>query len=350
MEEEKNLKSIDLRRIFRRLLDERKAFYRVASITFAVSAMLILCVPRYYTCSITLAPEAQSGNNMGNVATLASSFGINFGSMTSEDAIYIDIYPDVVGSQDFLISLCDEHVQTLDSAYSGTVFDYYKDYYRDPWWSRVMGWTKRMIISIFVTEPSQGKGHIDPYRLSKREFSVIKRMHKNIQCTIDASTNVITLTAKAQDAQVSAQIADYVRIHLQEFITEYRTGKAQKDIDYYSALAEQARVDYENAKSLYAAYADSHTDANRQSYVIEEQNLRSEMELRYTTYEGFVRQKMLSQAKYQERTPIYTVISQASIPVKPTGPRRVMFVLAMCILACFATSVWLIREDLLALL
>lgn len=332
------------------LFTKRKVFYWVVAVTIVVSAIIIYSIPRYYKSSVSLAPEAQSSSNIGGVAALASSFGINFGNMASEDAIYPNIYPDVISSQDFLVSICEEQVQTLDNSFTGSVFDYYKDCYRDPWWGRMIGGAKRKLMSLFVTPEVKKDGHINSYQLSKSEYSVIKRMGKNIQCIVDANTSIITITVSSQDAQVSAQIAQYVCTHLQDFIIIYRTRKATNDINYYTALANQAKVEYEQAKSAYVAYADSHTDVNRHRYQIEDQNMRNEMEMRYANYEGYVRQRMLAQAKYQEHIPIYTIISNASIPVRASGPRRVLFILAMCIIACFGTSVWLIRDELLALL
>ena len=53
-----------------------------------------------------------------------------------------------------------------------------------------------------------------------------------------------------------------------------------------------------------------------------------------------------SKSKLQERTPAFTVIQNASVPVKPAGPKRMFFVAFMVVLASFITGLYFLRKDL----
>ena len=49
-------------------------------------------------------------------------------------------------------------------------------------------------------------------------------------------------------------------------------------------------------------------------------------------------------AKLQERTPAFTTLKSATVPIKPAGPKRMIFVAGMLILGTIVTSLWLVRD------
>jgi uncharacterized protein involved in exopolysaccharide biosynthesis len=51
-----------------------------------------------------------------------------------------------------------------------------------------------------------------------------------------------------------------------------------------------------------------------------------------------------AKAKIQERTPAFTVIKGASVPVKPSKPKRMVFVALMLILGFCFTSLYILSE------
>ena len=71
------------------------------------------------------------------------------------------------------------------------------------------------------------------------------------------------------------------------------------------------------------------------------------MQLKYNTYTTFSNQLQAAIAKVQERTPAFTIIQGAEVPQKPTGPKRVLFVLSMTFVAFIGTSVYVLRDIIL---
>ena len=65
MDEKKELEVIDLRVVFKKIWARRKLFYKVLPITFVLSCAFILCIPRYYTSSLSLAPEIAGSSGLG---------------------------------------------------------------------------------------------------------------------------------------------------------------------------------------------------------------------------------------------------------------------------------------------
>ena len=76
------------------------------------------------------------------------------------------------------------------------------------------------------------------------------------------------------------------------------------------------------------------------------EDLENEMQLKYNTFTTLNVQLQAANAKVQDRTPVFTVIKGATVPVKPAGPKRVLFTIGMLILATIITSLYLVRKDL----
>ena len=156
---------------------------------------------------------------------------------------------------------------------------------------------------------------------------------------------MISINTKAQDALISKILADSVRTRLQAFITDYRTSKARTDLEYYKKLMEEAKASYEKARRLYGSYADANSEVILESYRAKQNDLENDMQLKYNNYTAMVTQYQAAKAKVQERTPAFTMIKGAAVPIKPSGPKRMIFVIAMTILAFLGTGFYILLND-----
>ncbi len=140
-------------------------------------------------------------------------------------------------------------------------------------------------------------------------------------------------------------MADSVMHRLQSFITDYRTSKSRIDLVYYKKLAANAKQDYEKARRLYGSYADANNDIVLESFRAKQTDLENDMQLKYNTYTVLMTQLQAATAKVQERTPAFTTIQGATVPVKPTGPKRMLFVLAMLLFTTMGVAGYVVKDD-----
>ena len=343
---ENNKDVIDLRLIFNKIREQKRLFYISLPITFVLSCILILCVPRYYTTNTMLAPEMGSDMGGGTLGTLASSFGINLAQTQSADAISPLLYPDLMRDNAFVTNLFDVKVVSADGEINTTYHDYLKKYQKQPWWSKAISGIKKIFISKKDKDSkSNGKKEFDPYQLSESQNGIAEAIRNNVSLSVDKKTGVITLSVKAQDALICKTMADSIKSRLQTFITDYRTNKARIDLEYYTKLTQDAKNDYETARRNYSHYADANTDVILESYKATQTDMENEMQLKYNTYTTLMAQYQAAKAKVQERTPAFTVIKGANVPIKPAGPKRMFFVICMCFLATIITSIYIIYKQ-----
>ena len=343
MADDKELKVINLREVIKTVWSRRKLFYKVIPITMVVSAIYIFPVPRYYSCSVMLAPETNAPSlGSGALGSLASSFGLDLNSMVSQDAISPELYPDLMESNDFIVSLFSIKVVNQDGDLKTTYLDYMQNHQAESPWSMPKTW----IVNLFKSDDEGGNGKIDPFRLTRDQKDLVDMIMGNINCDVDKKTDVITITVTDQDPLICATMADSVKNRLQKFITDYRTNKARIDLEYYKKLASDAKQDYEKARRLYGSYADANNDIVLESFRAKQTDLENDMQLKYNTYTVLNTQLQAAMAKVQEYTPAFTELQGASVPVKPEGPRRMIFIIGMTFLVCVITALWVSRKEL----
>ena len=122
---------------------------------------------------------------------------------------------------------------------------------------------------------------------------------------------------------------------LQVFITNYRTQKARNDLAYMQQLFAEAREQYVMARQQFAAFSDANQDVLLQSYRSKQDDLENDMQLKYNAYSQVYDQLQLSKAKVQERTPAFTVVQSASVPIKHSNKSKISVLLTFMFLGAF---------------
>ncbi len=343
MEQQDKIKQIDFTKIFKAAIKHKKKYYYSLPITFAVACFIILCVPRYYTCTVQLAPETSSMNS-NSISDLASSFGFNLGASSSgSDAIFPELYPQLMESVDFRSSLFPIKIKTLDGEINTTYYEYLAKHQKSPWWSEITRALKSLL-----PKDDTGTGDnsvVNTFQLTREQKSINDAIGGNVMCAVDKKTFVISISVTDQDPLVCALVADSVRNKLQHFITKYRTNKASIDLKYTEGLYNDAKAEYEEARRKYAKFSDENSDLILQSVKSKQEDLENDMQLKFNNYSTMATQLQLARAKVQEKTPAFTTLQSATVPLKPAGPKRMIFVGFMTILAFLATTIYVSKKE-----
>jgi hypothetical protein len=343
MEEKKNTAPIDFVAIFNKLWPKRKLYYKVLPATLIITYLIMVCIPRYYRCTVSLAPEPTGPSSMsGSLSSLASSFGMNsLSKMGNSDALNVEIYPDILKANDFIAELMTVEVTTKKGDIKTNYYTYLRDHQKTAWWDVVKA-TLSEWIKPTPKDNYGGKEKISVFNLTQQQSDIFKGVSGNIRCNVDKKTDVVSITVQDQDPLVCATMANATCKKLQEFIVTYRTNKARIDYEYYKKLAAESKAAYVKVRQQYVSYADANQDVMLVSYKAKEEELENEMQLKYNVYTAMMSQMQTAAAKLQESTPAFSVIQSATVPIKPAGPKRLIISVAMMILSFFVLTGWLL--------
>ena len=339
-EQKKDITPIDFIQIVKKMWPHRKTYYWVMPTTLILTYLYMICIPRYYNCTVSLAPESGGTSISGSLGSIASSFGRgDLAKLNSDDAIFAEIYPDVIKSKKFISELMVVDVKTKEGDVNCNYYTYLRDHQRTAWWNVVKSNIKSMF-SESSTDNYNGKEKISTFNLTQVQDDVFGSAQNKITCSVDKKTNVVTITVRDQDPLVCATMADATCQKLQDFIIAYRTNKSRIDYEYYKKLCEESRKEYDKALDRYASCADAYTNSVLTIYKARVEKLENDMQAKYNIYTAMNTQMQAARAKLQEATPAFTVIESASVPIKPAGPKRMLISIVMMILSFFVLSIW----------
>ena len=343
--EEKKENILDLTVIVPMLLKRWKLYALYMLVAIILSLIFVFTIPRYYTCKVMLAPEATNNNNSLN--SLMNSFGL--GDMeTTDDAISPKLYPDLMTSNDFIVSMFPVEITTMDGELTTTYYDYLLNHNESVWYVRIWGNILKMLKSKkpeVSVNGMKGKPFSPAFILSEDQHNIANAISDKIQCDYDKKTGVISVTVKDLDPLVCALIADTVSNRLQDFILDYRTKKARNDLEYTQRIYAQTKADYMESNERYVAAVDANWDIVNETAKARLETLSNDKTLKYQTFSAVTQKLEGAKAKLQEATPVITVLQGSSVPQKPAGPKRLFITLGLMFLACFICTVYIISQD-----
>lgn len=345
MENNNKIKVIDLRKAIKKIWKHKKVFYVSLPVAIVLSSIIIFSIPRYYISETKLAPELENGTNNGTLGSLASSLGFDLSEMQTTDAITPLLYPDLMEDNGFISSLFYVNLNSHDGSINVSYYDYITKHQKKPWWSSITTALSKLL-NIGLENGTEKTNTFDPYDLSREQNNIAEFIRNNININVNSKNGVISISAQAQDPLICRTLADSVREKLQLYITTYRTNKARTDYDYYKKLTDDAKQEYEACRRIYANYSDANTNISLRSVQLKLESIENDMQIKYNTYTTLNNQLQAASAKVQERTPVFTILKGASVPIKPAGPKRMIFIAAIVFLTFIGTSMWILRKDI----
>ena len=357
---QKEASPVGFMKIYKDLLKHRRLFYKVLPITFVLAVIYSLSIPKYYGCTVKLSPEMSSSRVNSGLMSLANSFGFNMmkgpGGMGTE-ALFPTLYPDLINSTDFKVSLFPVPVTIEGNKEKGikdrtmSYYEYLENEQKKPWFSAILGAPRKLIKWIFASEKDSTKVlEVDPFRLTQKQAMIVKALNNKVVCDVDKKTMVITISVIDQNPVIAATMADTVKTRLQKFITDYRTSKVRVDLEHYKKIYAETKARYEEARQKYAEFVDANQYIILQTVRQRQVDLENEMQLQYNAYTQVAQQVLAAEAKVQEETPAFTTLQSATVPVRKAGPSRAKICLAFLFLAFIGTTAWILHKegDLLA--
>lgn len=337
-------REFDLIELAKKVLAEKKLLFRFIVVFTLIGVIYALNQQKRYTSVVTMAPEVSGMGMSGSLSDIAGMVGLNLDANNGGvDAIYPEIYPEVLASSSFLIKLFPIQVRQKNDTESKTYYNHLKYDTKSPFWTYpgyLLGEFIRKITSSSDTQ--ERNDTIIPTYLTKEQDAICGMIRRSIDCQINKGTNVITISVEDIDPIVATTIADTVQKRLQDYITLYRTQKARIDQKYAEKLNKIAEKEYQKAQLAYASYADSHIKNVLTMYQTQLEALENNVEMKYKTFSQTAAQVEQAKAKVQERTPAFTVIQEPCVPLRASSTPRSMMVLGFIILGILVDSLWVL--------
>lgn len=346
---------IDLMEILRNLARNWKTLLKWGCVAAVIGLVIGFSIPREYSATVKMSPELSQKSGNSSIASLASLAGVNLSNMSSTDAIFPELYPEIVHSTPFIVDLFALPVDfTYKKAAAHTdLYDYLANYTKKPWWNKVLNFPFKALGAAIklvkgennVDESTLTASELDPVHLSRKQALLAKALDKSISVSVDKKKYIIQVDVTAQDPQVAYKLAQAVSDNLQKHVSTYRTEKARHDLQYYQELYDEARASYFSAQQKYAQYVDANQGVVFQRVRTEQERLQNEANLAFQLYNQTAQQLQMAKAKVQQETPVVAVIQPAVVPTRQSKPSKAKILLACMFLGVCCAALWVLRPD-----
>ena len=267
MEEKKKIINIHLIEVAKMLKADFKMIRNYSLIAGLIGVILAFATPKVYKSTVILAP----------------------------DALYPEIYPDIMESTGFIVGMFPITVKKSKTGETYTYYDYLDKHQRLAFYEYPLDWIAKL--KELFNDPVPAGHKVNPKQLTRKEYDIVKAINGNMECTVDKKTSVITIVVEDQDPLIAATVADSTQVHLQRTITDYRTKKARIDLEYMQQLFTEAYKAYDEARLKYAAYSEANSKVALPTVQSNLDNLENDMQLKYNIYQQVVEQRQLAIAK-----------------------------------------------------
>lgn len=269
-----------------------------------------------YTATTTLLSEYSSAR--------PSFFSLAMGGAASETAgpLTPELYPSILKTTSF-----GEHLLTLPILGSngkkyGTIREYLTRPSEPSFVSKLMGLSKEETKVETLTKPSLQLSNKSILHLSAQEEGLINTAKGLVSVTVEQKSNLILIESEMTDPVAAAQIVEYTKDYLVNYIEDFRVGKLLKQQEFLSTTAVEAKKRQQSAEYALQSYRDH----NRNSFLnvarIEEQRLQSEYTLAQSIYSDLVSKLEQMKIKVKEERPVFNVLEPSKVPLNKTSPRR----------------------------
>ncbi len=295
---------------------KKKLIFINLAVIILASAFLIFFVKNYYKSTVTILPDyGNKESSISQLSGLASLAGISVGQNS-----HTQIYQNLINSE----------VVLRPVIYSEYATEKYPDSVN--------------LITYFKIKPDEDL----PPALRKRKIflEAFKQLQGDVATNIDRTTQILTVTVKMPEPQLSADVVNKAVMSLNHYVQTQRKSYASDQEKYIEKRIGQVKDSLNFAENALMKF----NEQNRiimQSPLLQLQQERLTRNVDILTGVYLELRKQLELAKIDEinDTPVVNVRDYAQDPVYKAGPRRSVYLIIIFLLSVVISCSYYMFND-----
>ena len=314
---ENNSDEIDLIEVLKTVWDGRKQVIIISFVFALIGVAVALLSPVIYSSSTTFINSQTESNSPSGLSGVASLVGINLGGYSGSE-IPPTIYPQIGESVEFKRSLLKS---TVDKE-------------------------KQIKLESFLADYNQIKTpeSIENNKLfiSEYEDMLFDLISDIISISVNQKDAFVTISANMPKSEYAANVCINAREILQKTVINNRIKSAEQKLDYSEKQLKSKRIEFEEIQNKLAYFNDSNLNLVTSSIINERKKLEAEFEIINAVMIELSKQVEQRKLQVSEDTPVFSIIKEASMPVRRSSPKRTQIVLIFGFIGLIASSLYVL--------
>tara|TARA_Y100000741_G_scaffold328052_1_gene281039 strand:+ start:732 stop:1724 length:993 start_codon:yes stop_codon:yes gene_type:complete len=318
---ENNSDEIDLIELLKTAWKGRKQIIIISFVFVLIGFASALLWPVVYTSSTTFINSQTEPSSNSGLSGVASLVGINLGGISSGSEIPSTMYPQIGESVEFKRALLDSYIDEKEQIkLEGFLADYNK-------------------IEKNVTENNK-KLFVSEYE--NELFDVINDI---VSISVNQKDGFITISANMPNSEYAANTCVNARDILQEIVINSRIQSAKQKLKFSEKQLSSKRIEFEEVQNKLAYFNDSNLNLVTSTIINERSKLEAEFQIINAVMVELSKQVEQRKLRVSEDTPVFSIVKEASMPVKRSSPKRALMVLSFGFIGLVISILYVIIKE-----
>lgn len=306
------------------------------SIVFGLTIAFIS--PKQYTATSTIVPQigGDSNSKLGGLGSLAALAGINLDIMSNQNGSDLSpiVYPQIVSSVPFQLELMNTPLNFEDFPLPVTLYDYLTKYQKPTILGILKKYTiglpailARSIIGMHKVGASSSYNNLNPLRLSEDQLTIETLLDNAVTLDVKAKDGYLSITVNLPEPLATAQMALKAQDLLQKYIIDFKTQKAQANLDFIESSYKKSKKEFEQAQVKLAVANDRGKGFTSGLPQVEIDRLQSDYTITFGVYQELAKQYEQAKIQVKKETPVFTIVEPPVVPIERTKPKRLVIVI-----------------------
>ena len=313
---------IDLIPVVKKLWTNWKFIVKVSVGFVFIGIAVALLSPIIYTSSSTFILSSGSDDKTSSIGGVASLVGINLGGMSNDSQIPAIMYPTVVESVEFKRQLLDEYIDQEEKVR-----------------------LKSFLIDNNDIEPDEFIINNNKFFVSEGEAKLFKILKDIILISVNEKDGFVSISANMPTSEYAANTCINARKILQTIVINTKIKSAKENLDFTQEQLNLKKIEFDQIQDKIAYFEDSNLNIINSKYKNEINKLRAEFQIINSVYTELSKQLEQSKLQVNRDTPVFSIVKEASMPVKRSSPKRTQMVLIFGFFGFVISVAWIIAKD-----
>ena len=318
---ENNEYEIDITKLLKTAWNGRRQILIISFVFILIGSVIAFVSPLVYSSSTTFINSQTESSQASGLSGVASLVGINLGDGSSGAEIPPTMYPQIGESVDFKRALLKSKIDEKKQINLG-------DFLAER--NRINKSLKNGDNKLFV---------------SKYEDELFTLIEKVISIGVNKKDGFITISANMPNSEYAANTCVNARDILQEIVINSRIQSAKQKLKFSEKQLSSKRIEFEEVQNKLAYFNDSNLNLVTSTIINERSKLEAEFQIINAVMVELSKQVEQRKLRVSEDTPVFSIVKEASMPVKRSSPKRALMVLSFGFIGLVISILYVIIKE-----
>ena len=321
-----NKDEIDLIELLKTLWSERKQIITITLAFLLIGVISAILSPIVYTSTTTFINSQSESSGSSSLSGVASLVGINIGGLNSANEIPSEMYPQIGESVEFKRALL---ASSIDEKKQIKLEGFLAKYHN--------------------IDKAQAHDNKNEFFISKYEDELFEIIDEIISISVNLKDGFVSISTEMPESEYAATTCINAREILQNTVINNRIKSAKQKLNYSEKQLKSKRIEFEEIQNKLAYFNDSNLNLVKSSIINEREKLQAEFQIINAVMVELSKQVEQRKLQVSEDTPVFSVIKEASMPVKRSSPKRALMMIVFTLLGFILSVIFiLIKKPLIS--